>query len=311
MAVKTITQIANVPLESFIGNASGPKDATLEELEVIAESGSSIIMMKTCTIEPRAGNEEPRYARLPHGSIQSMGLPNLGYKKYIEFAKILKSNYKKPVIASVAGFSEEEFIFLVEQFQSSEVDLIEVNLSCPNIDGKGQIGYDPMATESLLNKLSGLGEKAIGLKLPPYLETYHIQNMAGIIKNSSVKFITCINSIGNTLVIDAESEQSIIKPRGGLGGLCGAYIKPIALANVRQFRQALGENFSIFGVGGVSTGTDAFEFLLAGANAVQVATVFETEGPGSFERIDNELSALLEKKGHNSIGDARGRLNHS
>ncbi len=83
MAIKA--KIAGIEFESCVCNASGPLDSTLEELEIIASSVSSAIVMKSCTIEPRKGNEEPRYVRLPLGSIQSMGLPNLGYQEYIKF----------------------------------------------------------------------------------------------------------------------------------------------------------------------------------------------------------------------------------
>src|SRR3989344_8435370 len=102
----TKTKIAGIKFDSYICNASGPLDSTLEELESIANSKSSAIMMKSCTIESRKGNQEPRYVRLPLGSIQSMGLPNLGYQEYVKFASQLKK-YNKPVIASVAGLSVE------------------------------------------------------------------------------------------------------------------------------------------------------------------------------------------------------------
>jgi dihydroorotate dehydrogenase (fumarate) len=90
----------------------------------------------------------------------------------------------------------------------------------------------------------------------------------------------------------------------------GDYIKPIALANVRTFYELLGNKISIFGVGGIKTGTDAFEFLLAGADAVQVATTFEKEGPGCFERINSELEEILRKKNYNSIKEVKGKLKH-
>ena len=305
----TKTKIAGLEFQSYVGNASGPLDSTLEELEIIANSNSSVVMMKSCTVQPRMGNDEPRYVRLPLGSLQSMGLPNLGYQKYIEFASQLKK-YNKPIIASIAGLSIEDYLIMVQAFQKSDVDLIEVNLSCPNLEGKPQVAYDFEYTEKVLSAISNLGNKPLGLKLPPYYDFVHHEQMAEIIRKYKISFITCINSVGNTLIIDPEREMTIIKPKKGFGGLGGDYIKPIALANVRAFYELLQNEVSIFGVGGIKSGTDAFEFLLAGADAVQVATIFEKEGSSCFGRINQELEVILKKKGYNSIQEARGKLKY-
>lgn len=305
----TKTKIAGIEFDSYICNASGPLDASLEELERIANSKSSAIMMKSCTIEPRDGNQKPRYVRLPFGSFQSMGLPNLGYQKYVDFSSQLKK-YKKPIIASVAGLSVKDYEKMVNAFQNSNVDLIEVNLSCPNLKGKPQVAYDLEQTERVLHRISNLGKKPIGLKLPPFYDFVQYKQMAGLIEKYKISFITCINSVGNTLIIDPEAETPIIKPKKGFGGLSGDYIKPIALANVRTFYELLGNKISIFGVGGIKTGMDAFEFLLAGADAVQVATTFEKEGPDCFARINSELKEILQRKGYKSIEEVKGNLKY-
>lgn len=303
----TKTKVAGREFNSYILNASGPTCSTLEELEIIAKSKSAAIMMKSCTIEPREGNEEPRYVRLPLGAIQSMGLPNLGYKKHLEFVSQLKK-FGKPIIVSVAGFSPNESKIMVEAFQTSGADLIEINLSCPNVNGSQPIAHNLKQTEEVLDKISGLGEKPIGLKLPPYFDFYQQAQTAKLIKDYNISFISSINSLGNTLIIDSEQEKPIIKPNKGFGALCGEYIKPIALANVRRFYELLKNKVSIMGVGGIKTGRDAFEFLLAGADAIQVATIFEKEGASCFERINAELEAILEQKGYSSILDAKGKL---
>lgn len=303
----TTTNIAGIDLPSYIFNASGPKDALLEELEVLGESGAGAIMMKTCTPEHRDGNEEPRYVDVDLGSINSMGLPNLGYQKYVEFSTELK-RYGKPVVASLAGMQPSDFPMLVEAFQQSDVDWIEINLSCPNIKGKPQIGYDFQGSDEVLKSVCGLGDKPIGVKLPPYFDFVHFELMAEVLSKHDVSFVTCVNSIGNALIVDPDKEEVVIRPKGGFGGLGGKYIKPTALANTRKFYELLGDKVQVIGVGGIYTGTDAFEFLLAGATAVQVGTVFMQEGPGCFARIEQELSDLLDSKGYASIEDARGKL---
>ncbi len=301
------THVAGVHLDSYLMNASGPKCTTWEELEHIGQSASTAIVTKSCTIEFREGNPQPRYSDLPLGSIQSMGLPNLGYKAYLEMVPKLKS-FGKPVVVSISGFSIEDNIEMVTAFQNSDVDLIEVNFSCPNIPGKPQVAYDFAQTERALEALTQLGNKPIGIKLAPYFDMSHFIAVADILKKFPVKFITCINSIGNTLVIDPETESPIIKPKGGFGGLCGDYIKPIGLANVRAFRELLDNDVQIIGVGGIKTGVDAFEYLLAGADAVQIATCFEKEGAPCFTRIEEELKAFMKKKGYTQLSDAKGQL---
>ncbi|MDD5770150.1 MAG: dihydroorotate oxidase [Candidatus Gracilibacteria bacterium] len=303
------TTIGGVKLENPVFNASGPDCTTLEELEGLQKSSSSAIMMKSCSIEPREGNPEPRYFELELGSINSMGLPNLGYKKYIEFSKTLKQNSKKPVIASVVGLHREDFPILVKTFQEdSIVDLIEVNLSCPNVAGKPQIAYDFEMSDKILSQINNLGNKPIGLKLPPYFDFVHTEQMAKIISKYNISFITCINSVGNTLFIDPEKEQVVIKPKGGFGGLGGDYVKPIALANVRKFYELLGDKVDIIGVGGIKTGIDVFEFILAGASAVQLGTIYSKEGKDCFERILKEFEEYASKKGYKSIEEIRGKL---
>src|SRR3990167_6808721 len=115
------TNIAGIKLDTCIFNTSGPADVTLKELEIIAKSKSSANTMKSCTLEEREGNPKPRYADLEFGSINSMGLPNLGYEAYIKFAKILKKRYQKPVIASISGMTLEDNVTIFKAFNDSPV----------------------------------------------------------------------------------------------------------------------------------------------------------------------------------------------
>jgi dihydroorotate dehydrogenase (fumarate) len=306
--MNTTATIAGVTLPSAVFNAAGPKDVTFDELKVLAESGSGAVVMKSCTIEAREGNEEPRYTDLPLGSINSMGLPNLGYKEYLQIVPKLKKLTKKPIIASLAGMKPADIPVLMDAFMASDVDLIELNLSCPNLKGKPQIAYDFEMTDSILKDVTRHLKKPLGIKLPPYFDPVHWEMAATVIKKYPVDFLVCINSVGNALVIDPETEKSLIRPKGGFGGLGGEYVKPTALANVRAFSQLLGDKMQIIGVGGINTGMDAFEFILCGADAVQVGTVFMKEGPECFGRIDRELAAILKRKGYADIAAAKGKL---
>src|SRR3989344_4080794 len=302
------TTIAGVKLESCVFNASGPADVTLRELEKIARSKSSAVTMKSCTLEPREGNPEPRYANLEYGSINSMGLPNLGYKAYVQFSQRLKKGYEKPVVASISEFTLDDNIKIFKAFNDSEVDFIEFNPGSPNTIGKPIVGYDIREMDKLLKAVSKVSKKPFGVKLPAYFDLVHFDKIAKVIKKYPVKFVTCINSIGNGLVIDANGEKPLIKPKGGLGGIGGKYIKYTALANVRRFYELFNGKIDVIGAGGVYSGVDAFEFILAGASAVQIGTAYLQKGPKIFKKVQTELKEIMKKKGYKTLKDFRGKL---
>lgn len=299
--------LGGIRLETCIFNAAGAKDVTLEELEIIAQSQSSAVTMKSCTFEPRKGNPEPRYYDMPQGSINSMGLPNLGYKEYIRFASVLKK-YKKPMIASISGMSMQDNKTMFQAFNDSQADILEFNPGSPNTIGKPTMGYDFQFLDESLIEVMKISRKPVGMKLPPYFDFVHFEQAAEVIRKHKISYISCINSIGNALVIDPEKEQVVIKPKGGFGGLGGHYIKYTTLANVRKFHQLLGDSVQIVGCGGVYSGMDAFELILAGASAVQIGSAYIQYGPAIFERVANELRQIMDGKDYARLEDFRGKL---
>ena len=301
------TTIAGVRFPSCFMNAAGARCVTGDELDALGRSRSAAIVTKSMTLAPRDGNPEPRYYGFPAGSINSMGLPNLGYLAYARIIPELRK-FGKPIIASVAGFSEEDFVIIAKVINESRPDLIEVNLSCPNIPGEPQIGYDPDVSARLLKRVRNVVSVPMGVKLPPYFDPAHQERMAQVLEGVGVQFLSLINSVGNGLVVNPDEERVAIKPKGGFGGLGGQLIKPVALANVRAFWKLFGGRLPIIGVGGVVNGTDAFEHFLCGASAVQVGTALVEEGLGVFERLENELATLLARKGYMSPLACRGNL---
>jgi dihydroorotate dehydrogenase (fumarate) len=299
--------IAGIRFPACLMNAAGALCVTREELEALGRSRAGAIVTKSMTLEPRQGNPEPRYRSFPGGSINSMGLPNLGYRAYAALIPELKQ-FGKPVIASVAGLAEDDFITIATAINERAPDLIEVNLSCPNIPGKPQIGYDLEASERLLKRVRKIVTVPMGVKLPPYFDPAHHEQMAKVIERTGVDFLSLINSVGNGLVVDPERETVVIKPKGGFGGLGGPLIKPVALANVRAFWKQFKGRLPIIGTGGVVSGGDIFEHLLCGATAVQVGTVLVDEGLGVFDRLQKELAAVLEKRGYPSPAACVGKL---
>ncbi len=299
--------LANVRFASCVMNAAGALCVTREELEALGRSRSGAIVTKSMTPDFRHGNPEPRYRSFPGGSINSMGLPNLGSPAYATLIPGLRQ-FGKPIIASVAGLSPSDFLDVAQAITAVRPDLMEVNLSCPNIPGKPQIGYDVEASRTLLRQLKEVITVPMGVKLPPYFDPVHQEATAGMLREVGVAFVSVINSVGNGLVVDPDRECTVIKPKGGFGGLGGPMIKPVALANVRAFWKLFDGRMPIIGTGGIVSGTDVFEHGLCGASAVQIGTALVDEGVAVFQRLERELVEILEKKGYRSFAECRGKL---
>ncbi len=309
-----LTNLAGKKLQSYIYNASGINNQILSQLKKIADSGSGAITLKSATLEARKGNENPKYIvksdLIPGCTLNSMGLPNEGIQKTLEYVQDLKNYTTKPVVFSLSGLSLNENLEMIKKVQNQNLaDLIELNLSCPNIAGKPMVGNDPDQVKNTLDKIREIGGNIkLGVKLPGYTDLPIYDQISELLLEYQVDYITCCNTLGNCLVIDPSKESAIIKPKMGLGGLAGDFVKPLALGNVWNFYQRLQGKVQIVGVGGIRTGTDAFEFLLAGADAVQIGSTFAQEGIGSFDRINQEFDEVMAEHGYAEILSARGKL---
>lgn len=314
-------------------NASGCMCATKQMLDELCVGVSGAMITKSATLLPRAGNPEPRYWESLDSlyTINSMGLPNCGLKYYLDYYRELShtSNTKIRFI-SIAGMTLDEnkamidLIFDTDTQYYKYVDAIEINLSCPNIVGHQQLAYDFEELTIYLGilipyiqtcskSMSETKHIKLGLKLPPYFEFCQFDIIVNILKSYDgiINFIHCINSVPNGLVIDPETESPVIKPNAGFGGLGGTIIKPIALANVRAFYTRFQEKnvcIDIIGSGGVTTGTDVFEFILAGAEMVSVGSQLMMEGVVCFEHILDELEEVMNIKGYTTLEEFRGKL---
>lgn len=303
-------RIANYEFENPLMNASGVSCYDEKELDAVRNSSAATFITKSATPDFRAGNPEPRYFENQWGSINSMGLPNKGLDFYIDYSirhqDIENSKYS---FISIAGMSLEDNLLMLHKLQDSEfAGLTELNLSCPNLPGKPQVGYDFNRMKEVLNKVYEFYDKPLGVKLPPYFDMVHFDIAAKILNEFPLQYVNCVNSIGNALFIDADQEQVMIKPKNGFGGIGGRYIKPTALANVHAFYTRLNPQIAVIGTGGVETGRDVFEHLLCGARMVQIGTQLKKEGSSAFHRILTELKDLMKAKGYLSINDFIGRL---
>lgn len=310
------TSIAGIALATPICNASGVMCTTDEQLSQLAfDPTIGGIFTKSCTIEKRVGNPYPRYfaATASSPSINSMGLPNAGIDYYIESAK--RFGHIKPVFLSVAGLTLQEnmdIIKRIDENDNSMISGIELNLSCPNVPGKPQIAYDFDAIDETLRRVFEIHHSSklpLGVKLPPYFDPIHFEHVADLLKQHPVKWVTCINSVGNGLVIDPIHETTVIFPKSGLGGLGGAAIKATALANVYAFRRLLPFGIDVIGCGGITRGMDIFEHILCGAQAVQIGTLMQDQGLSAVQKCLTEFNHIMTLKKYTSLDDFRGKLN--
>ena len=304
------TQIAGFSFDNCLMNAAGVACMTIEELEEVRQSAAGSFVTKTATLEARAGNPEPRYRDVPLGSINSMGLPNQGIDYYLDYLLSLQeSQPERTFFLSLVGMSPDETHTLLKKVQNSGFKgITELNLSCPNVPGKPQIAYDFETTERILGEAFGYFDKPLGIKLPPYFDIVHFDQAAEVFNHHPLKFVNCVNSIGNGMYI--EDESVVIRPKNGFGGIGGEYIKPTALANVHAFYQRLNPSIQIIGTGGVYTGRDAFEHILCGASMVQIGTALHQQGVEVFERVSLGLKAIMVQKGYETLEDFKGKLKY-
>lgn len=304
------TTMGNYSFSNPLMNASGVNCFDKTELDAMAASSAGTFVTKSATLAPRPGNPEPRYVDLTLGSINSMGLPNLGIDYYLDYVMDYQENHPTDAIfMSIVGTTFEDNIAVARRIQDSDFQgLTEINLSCPNVPGEPQTAYDLAQTTKILDALFAFFTKPLGVKLPPFFDLAQFDQMAAVLNRYPLTYINTMNSLGNGLMIDPATDTTVIKPKGGFGGIGGAFAKPIALANVRAFRQRLNDSIQIIGTGGVQNGRDVYELILCGADLVQVGTALHQEGTGIFDRLLTELQTEMTQKGHNKLTDFRGQL---
>ena len=287
------------PLFTASGCASSGKE--LAQFFPLREIGA--VVTKSIMLKPRAGRPTPRMAETPSGMLNSIGLQGPGIDTFlIEDIPWLASQGAR-IIVSIAGETAEEYAVLARKIRGvSGISALEVNISCPNVENRGLVfACDPNSASEVVKSVRGIigGDLPILAKLTP--DVTNIAQIAGSVINAGADGIAMINTVLG-MVINTET----MKPQlgGRTGGLSGPAIRPIAVRAIYQVREAL-PNVSILGMGGVASGKDAFEMLLAGASGVSVGTASFGD-PSAVYRIQQELREILISKGFASVKDAVG-----
>ncbi len=294
---KTKTKIAGIDLPSILMNASGCRCTTIEQLDNLYNHPNvGCVVTKSGTIEERKGNEHPRLFVDDdnHYVINSMGLPNPGYKYYTNYINKINSDKVKPIMQSIYSFSYDEVKIMLNDINNTSSNLIELNITCPNLIGKdNSISTYFKSVEMYMDYLHTYMSRSklkIGLKMAPMFQLNEFDVMSNLLLKYEIPFITAVNTLPNCLAIDIDNKVTRIRPNNGLGGMSGKYLKPIALANVYNYSRRLGDKVDIIGCGGVTTGIDVCEYIYCGAKAIQIGSTFLIEGNDCFNRIVNEYN---------------------
>ncbi|MEB6247305.1 dihydroorotate dehydrogenase [Mammaliicoccus sciuri] len=258
------------------------------------------IMIKAATQYARYGNEAPRVAETASGMINAIGLQNPGVHHIMEHELKYLEQYDVPIIANVAGSTEEEYVYVAKHIsQASNVHALELNISCPNVkEGGIQFGTVPEVAKELTRKVKAVSEVPVYVKLSPNVT--NIVEMAKAIAEYA-DGITMINTLVG-LRIDAKTGKPIIS--NVIGGLSGPAIKPVALRMVYEVSQHV--DIPIIAMGGVRTAQDVIDYISVGADAVAVGTA-NFENPTVCKDIIDELPTLLDKLGVEHITELKGR----
>jgi dihydroorotate dehydrogenase (NAD+) catalytic subunit len=263
------------------------------------------IVLKGTTIEPREGNPYPRMAETPSGMLNAVGLQNKGieYFENIIYPRIL--NYKTNIIVNVNGSYIEDYVALAERIDKLEkIPAIELNISCPNVKMGGMaFGTNLVSAREVTKEVRAVYSKKLIVKLSPNVTD--IVDFARVVEEEGADSVSLINTLlGMSVdVVNMRPALSTIT-----GGLSGPAIKPVALRMVWQVANAV--KIPVIGMGGIMSVSDALEFLLAGASAIQVGTASFID-PQASVNIVKGIEDFLERKGFSDVKQIIGYINRS
>ena len=297
------TKIGSKRFSNPIFTASGCASSGQELSQFFPLTDLGAIVTKSIMTKPRTGRNTPRMAETPSGMLNSIGLQGPGIDAFLENDIPWLVDQKVKVIVSIAGETVEEYGVLSRRLRAvSGISAVEVNISCPNVENRGQVfACHPDTSVAVIEAVRRNigGELPIVAKLSP--DVTDIVEIAKSVINAGVDGLALINTLLG-MVIDVNT----MKPKlaGKTGGLSGPAIRPVAVRAIYQVHQAF-PNIPIVGMGGVSTGRDAFELILAGASAVSIGTA-SFGNPNAAMLVKNQLSDLLIERGFKDFRDAIG-----
>lgn len=293
--------IAGVTFGNPLIAASGTFGFGREYQEFYPLSTLGGISCKGITLKERAGNPPPRIAETPAGILNAVGLQNPGVDHFMEKDLSWLKGQGTVVIANIAGNTPEEYCEMAEKLSDSSVDMIEMNISCPNVKHGGvQFGTSCESVGAITRAVRKHCKKPLMVKLSP-----NVADIVSIAKAAEAEGADALSLI-NTLTgmrIDIETSRPIL--HNNTGGLSGPAVFPVAVRMVWQVSSAV--SIPVVGMGGISTWKDAVEMLMAGASALQIGTVLFSD-PYAPVKIRQGLDEFLDKKGLRSVRELTGTV---
>lgn len=300
--IKTSFKLRNVEFKNRVFVASGTFGYGDEAKDLVDVNKLGGIVTKSLSWKPRDGNPPPRIVETPSGMLNSIGLANIGVKKFIADKLPYLRTLDTGIIVNIAASSVQEYCDVLQELDDKEgVDAYEINVSCPNVkEGGLSFGTDCDMTKEITERLRPLTAKPLIIKLTPNVT--HISDFARAVEEAGADAVSVINTVVG-MAVDVRTKKP--KLSTVTGGLSGPAIKPIALAKVYEVAQAV--KIPVFGIGGISSVEDALEFLLVGASAVQVGTLNFVD-PALSVKIAEGLVQHAEQNKLSDIGQLVGAL---
>jgi len=294
-------EFAGVRFKNQIVMASGTFGFGREHGEFYDLSELGGICVKGLTVKPRLGNNPPRIAETPMGMLNSVGLQNPGVESFIKDELPFLREHDTVVIANVSGNTVEEYVEMTEKLNGTGVDILEVNVSCPNVKAGGMaFGVSVEGVTAVTEAVMKKAKIPVMVKLSPNVTD--IASIAKAVEASGADSISLINTLLG-MRIDTTTRRPVL--HNNVGGLSGPAIFPVAVRMVWQVASAV--KIPIFGMGGVMTGNDAVEMMLAGASLIGVGTAC-FDDPYAPVRIIKEIKKYMEDKSISEIRELTGKV---
>lgn len=300
-SVNLAVNLGGLTMKNPVTTASGTFAAGMEYSDFVDVSALGAVTTKGVSLNGWEGNASPRVAEVPSGMLNSIGLQNPGvaHLKSEELPWLRKQG--ATTIVNVSGHSFDEYVQVIEALEDAPVDAYEVNISCPNVDAGGMtLGTHVPSVEKVVSLCREATSRPLIVKLTPNVTD--ITEIARAAEASGADAISLINTLLG-MAIDAKRRRPVLARV--VGGFSGPAVKPVALRMVWQCSKAV--SVPILGMGGVTTGTDAVEFMLAGATAVAVGTANFMNPQATVDVIDGIID-YCEKQGVNDVNDLIGAL---
>ena len=300
--VQLNTTIGSLELKNPVMTASGTFGYGTEYADFMDISRLGAIIVKGTTLAPRQGNPYPRMAETPSGMLNAVGLQNKGVDYFVDHIYPEVRKIGTNIIVNVSGSCIDDYVQTASIINTlDDIPAIELNISCPNVKQGGMaFGVNPDSAAQVVSAVRKAYDKTLIVKLSPNVTD--ITEIARAVEGAGADSVSLINTMLG-MAIDAEKRKPVLSTT--TGGMSGPAVKPVALRMVWQTAKAV--KIPVIGLGGICSATDAIEFLLAGASAIQIGTANFID-PSISEKVIDGIADYLERHGFNSVQDIIGAL---